>query len=38
MNPSLALNAVPDAPSVYEEMGPSGAHGYGAFMYEGGSL
>lgn len=38
MNPSLALNAVPDAPSVYEEMGPSGAHGYGAFMYQGGDL
>ena len=38
MNPSLALNAVPTAPSVYEEMGPSGPHGYGAFMYEGGSL
>ena len=38
MNPSLALNEVPDAPSVYEEMGPSGAHGYGAFIYEGGDL
>jgi hypothetical protein len=37
-NPSLALNEAPDAPSVYEEMGPSGAHGYGALMYTGSTL
>ena len=37
-NPSLALNEAPDAPSVYEEMGPTGAHGYGALMYTGSTL
>ncbi len=39
MNPSLALNSMPDAPTgPYEEAGAHGAGGYGAFMYQGGDL
>ncbi len=31
-------NILPDQPHVFEESGPTGAHGYGAFMYKGGAL
>lgn len=31
-------NILPDQPHVFEESGPTGAHGYGAFVYKGGAL
>ncbi|MCK5653339.1 MAG: hypothetical protein KAJ42_18270 [Gemmatimonadetes bacterium] len=31
-------NILPDQPHVFQESGPTGAHGYGAFVYKGGAL